>query len=73
VQGKVSAEEFVKIWQQAESLAEVAEKTGLSIAGVGHRATFYRIRHDVRLKKFGPGPKVNWNAVQRAAHKYRKP
>jgi hypothetical protein len=69
---KVTAEEFIKIWQQAKSVAEVAEKTGLKIAAARRRASVYRTIYDVMLKKFKSGQRYDWTALQRAAHRYRK-
>jgi hypothetical protein len=68
---KVTAEEFIKIWQQAKSVAEVAEKTGLTRLAAIRRATVYR-GHNVRLKKFDGGRKFDWTSLQLAAHRYRK-
>jgi hypothetical protein len=48
---KVSPEDFVRAWQASSSLAEVADKLHLSIAGVSTRAQSYR-KKGVRLKRF---------------------
>jgi hypothetical protein len=48
---KVSAEEFVKIWQAAETLEEVAEKCGQTVVSCTSRAIRYR-KLGVLLKKF---------------------
>lgn len=41
---KCSSEEFVRIWQQAESTREVCEKTGQTINSATHMASLYRKR-----------------------------
>jgi transposase len=48
---RVSPEDFVRAWQESQSLSEVARKTGLSISTVSARAQTYR-RKGVRLKPF---------------------
>lgn len=45
------AEEFVRTWQAAESVAEVAEKLGLKEKTVVSRANRYRKELRVPLKK----------------------
>ena len=48
---KVTDEEFVKIWQKAESFKEVCEKSGArAIQEVWFRAAYFR-RHGVPLKQ----------------------
>jgi hypothetical protein len=71
--GKISPQEFVRIWQEAKTLDEVVEKTGMHRSLAINRACVYRIEHDVRLKKFQTAARVDWLEVQRLAHKYRKP
>ena len=41
---KITAEEFVRIWQQAGSLDEVAQKVGSSREACYSRARYYRSR-----------------------------
>src|SRR3990170_1221542 len=48
---RVSAEEFVKVWQNSNSLNEVSERTGISAAYANSRACRYR-KNGVPLKKF---------------------
>jgi len=38
----VAAKEFIRIYQASESVAEVAEKTGLTVHTVSQRASTYR-------------------------------
>lgn len=52
----LSRTEFVIIWESATSLAEVAQKTGLSGPLAAARASMYR-REGIHLKKFKPGRK----------------
>ena len=52
--GAVSPEEFVRIWQAAGSVREVAKKTGVDKQSVEARAVRYR-RAGVPLKKFDRG------------------
>lgn len=51
MRNKTSPEEFVRIWQQAESLEEVTQKTGYSNPAASARAGGYR-RKGVALKRF---------------------
>jgi hypothetical protein len=71
--GKISPEEFVRIWQEAKTLDEVVEKTGIRRPTAINRACVYRLEHDVRLKKFQTAARVDWLEIQSLAHKYRKP
>jgi hypothetical protein len=50
----VSCEDFVRIWSMAESLREVAEKTGATVSHVSQRARKLR-RWGVSLKRFQAG------------------
>lgn len=52
----MDAEEFITIWQKADSPEEVMEKTGLSYNRVTAKAVYYR-RRGIPLKKFRSGPK----------------
>ena len=47
----VSAEEFVRGWQTAESISDAAKTLGLTYQTVANRATKYR-QKGVRLKKY---------------------
>jgi transposase len=66
---KVGAEEFVKIWQAAESIREVAQKTGLLEQSARSRACRYR-KNGVPLKKFLRGRRNNaldWERIKKVA------
>lgn len=58
---RVSAEQFVRIWQSAKSVSEAAQRCGTTKAAVRTRAGYYRRKHKVRLKRFpgGRGSLVN--------------
>lgn len=45
-----SPEEFVRLWQSADSPRDVAEKAGISVRRATSRACLYR-RRGIRLKK----------------------
>lgn len=49
----LSAAEFVVVWQQSKSVAEVAKRAGLTPRSASIRASTYRKR-GVLLKKFVP-------------------
>lgn len=51
---EATPEEFVKTWQAADSLAEVAEKLGLTRHSASNRGMRYR-NAGVKLKKFERG------------------
>jgi len=55
----VSPEEFVKIWQTSKSLDEVAKKTKIPRINCGQRASYYRLRKNIPLKKFPNGGGYN--------------
>jgi hypothetical protein len=61
----VSAEQFVRTWQQSESFAEVVKKTGLTVAAARMRAVKYR-KLGVRLKRFR-ADKLDVQALQKLA------
>jgi hypothetical protein len=64
----VAAEEFVRAWQGAEDMAEVARKLGLKLASV--KARGYRFRKkSVPLETFGGQgrPPVDWEALEKLA------
>lgn len=46
-----SAEEFVRIWQEASSVEEVANRLGIEEGSARARATLYR-RRGIPLKKY---------------------
>lgn len=55
----VTAEEFVRAWQKAESPAAVSRMTGISLQGVASRAMALRKR-GVPLKKMTRGRNVTY-------------
>ena len=62
---KPTPEEFVKVWQEAESMKEAAEKLGMSKSAASNRASYYRKR-GVNLKSFvrgGHRPPLNVAAL----------
>lgn len=62
----VSAEEFVKIWQSSESVAQVADQAKMRIIACHVRAANYR-RIGVKLKKMKPKgrPKLDVAALNK--------
>jgi hypothetical protein len=54
---RVAPEDFVKAWQKSESIAEVAEATGLALGSCSQKATLLR-KNKVPLKKFARAGKV---------------
>ncbi len=47
----LTAEDFVRLWQRAQTLDEVSERSGLSKGACSCRANNYR-EHGVPLKRF---------------------
>lgn len=73
MQGKsnVTAEEFIRVWQNAASPAAVAKATKSSKAAAIQRAVSYR-KKGVPLKRFPRGPGVgraplDWRGLARIA------
>ena len=64
----VTPEEFVRAWQTAKSLAEVAERTGLKLETARARGRRFRKR-GIPLKSFaGQGrPATDWESLKRLA------
>ena len=57
--------QFVTLWNQAETLEEIATELGITKSSATTRGTQYRKR-GVNLKKFtggNSGPHVDWDAV----------
>jgi hypothetical protein len=48
--GSVSAEDFVRTWESADSIAEVGEKTGMARGAINSRAAHYR-KSGIPLKR----------------------
>jgi len=61
---RLSASEFVTVWQTSSSVAEVMRRTGLTRAAASTRASSYR-RKGVPMKTmYGtPSPKVDWKGL----------
>lgn len=66
--GPVSPDEFVKVWQSSESLAEVATRLKMTKDACRSRAEMYRRKgvplQDLRRRA---SPHVNWNGVAAVA------
>jgi hypothetical protein len=63
---RISAEEFVRIWQTSASRKEVMEKTGQPKNTVAGRAARYRKR-GVPLKNFWDCTPQNWEKLRKLA------
>lgn len=68
---KVTAEEFVKAWQQSKSLKEVSQKTGINSASLHSRSSHYR-KNNVPLKYFERQRKNDYAALAELAKKLSK-
>lgn len=65
---RVNAEEFVKVWQAASSLDEVANKLGMQRLSVATRGRLYRRKYKVALKEFPRATRaVDWAPVRKLA------
>lgn len=71
---KVEAEEFVTIWQTADSIEEVIEKTQLQRVTVLMRSCKYRKR-GIPLKRFysGKGSAIDVGGLRKLAVSLEKP
>ena len=58
----VDPEKFVKTWQSAKNVAEVAESLEADLRGVSAMASYYR-KKGVALKRFRNGVAVNVEAL----------
>ncbi len=67
-QHSVSAEDFVRAWQQSESVQQVMQITGMSESAVYVRSTKYR-KLGIALKKYkaGSGSKLDVQALRKLA------
>lgn len=54
--GKITAQDFVTIWQGSATLAEVCERTGYSASYASQRASRLRRKTAPGLKRFATGP-----------------
>lgn len=48
---RLKAEAFIRAWQKAESLADVADAAGVSLHGASARAGFYR-KKGIQMRRF---------------------
>ncbi len=70
----VTAAQFIEIYQTSESVAEVAEKTGLATNTVSQRASLYRKKHNIALKQMpnaGAGARNDWDELRALAARLR--
>ncbi len=67
---RVSNEEFIKIWQSALTLSEVAEKVGKPNSNCTLRAVNLRNRHGIPLKMFRINNYVDKEGLTKLALKY---
>lgn len=58
----VSREEFIRVWQRAETFQEVLDKTGLKRTTASERASRYR-RNGVPLKSFHRSRPPKWDEL----------
>jgi transposase-like protein len=63
---RTNAEQFVRIWQRAESILEVSMTTGADIATCRQRASHYRAK-GVPLKKFAQSRAFDWGRLAKIA------
>jgi hypothetical protein len=63
---RVTAEEFVTVYNTADSLAEVIEKTGLTHNATIARAGFYR-RKKIPLQRFTKKKSVDFDKLAKLA------
>lgn len=66
----MKSEEFVKIWQQADSVEEAAEKAGMTIKSASNKASLLRGR-GVPLKTFKDVSDASVDELIAIAKKYR--
>ena len=64
----VKAEDFVKIWQSAESIEEAAEKLGYTKRAASMQASYYR-KCGVLLKRFRNRETVDWEKLKKLVEK----
>jgi hypothetical protein len=70
----VPAAQFIEIYQTSESVAEVAERTGLATHTVSQRASMYRTKHKIALKQMpnaGTGARNDWDELRALAARLR--
>ena len=63
----MNAIQFVKIWNQSNSIDEVVKATELTRGACHARASTYRRKHDIPLKGFTNGGRQDWDAIRQAA------
>ena len=70
----VDAKTFIEVYQTSESVAEVAERTGLATHTVSQRASLYRKKHNIALKQMpnaGAGARNDWEELRALANSLR--
>lgn len=69
---RVGGESFITAWESSNSVAEVAEKTGIKVTSIMARASKYRSQ-GIALKNMprGGGAKLNVGAMQELLVKLR--
>mgnify|MGYP001303166476 CR=1 FL=1 len=70
----VDAKTFIEVYQTSESVAEVAERTGLATHTVSQRASLYRKKHNIALKQMpnaGAGARNDWDELRALADSLR--
>ena len=70
----VPTAQFIEIYQTSESVAEVAERTGLATHTVSQRASMYRTKHNIALKQMpnaGAGARNDWDELRALAARLR--
>jgi hypothetical protein len=63
---RIEPEQFITIWQQSASLAEVAQKTGMPKNSCYSRAAYYT-RKGVPMKKFSKPKSDLWDDLAELA------
>tara|TARA_B100000131_G_scaffold145668_1_gene141694 strand:- start:210 stop:524 length:315 start_codon:yes stop_codon:yes gene_type:complete len=70
----VDAKTFIEVYQTSESVAQVAERTGLAPHTVSQRASLYRNKHNIALKQMpnaGTGARNDWDELRALADSLR--
>lgn len=68
---KITSEQFVEIWQTSKTVAEVVERTGLTLQRVYSKSWYFR-RQKVPLKKHPYAPKNDWDSLADLARSFAK-
>lgn len=65
----VTAESFIRIWNQSATLAEAAHRCGIVPASASKRATRYR-RRGIYMKRMGAP--LDYKRLARLSHTYQE-